>query len=99
MVDAVTPEERNAVSWQRVEAALDLLLALPAGEREAATLRIADGGMAPGTRLGAWAVVEPIGRGGMGQVYRGRRADGQFEQDVAIKVARADAARAWQRFP
>lgn len=56
-------------------------------------------GMAPGTRLGAWAVVETIGRGGMGQVYRGRRADGQFEQEVAIKVARADSAAAWQRFP
>src|ERR1700756_250516 len=137
MVNAVTPEDRSSVSWQRVEAALDRLLALPVQEREAATLRIADGdaapagqlpallahmatessvldrpaaellssatasdsGLTPGTRLGAWAVVEAIGRGGMGQVYRGRRADGQFEQDVAIKVARADSATAWQRFP
>ena len=137
MVNAVTPEDRSSVSWQRVEAALDLLLALPADEREAATLRVADGdpalaaelrsllahmategsvldrpaaellspstsfdsGLAPGTRLGAWAIVEAIGRGGMGQVYRGRRADGQFEQDVAIKVARADSITAWQRFP
>ena len=56
-------------------------------------------GLAPGTRLGPWAIVETIGHGGMGQVYRGRRADGQFEQEVAIKVARADSAAAWQRFP
>jgi len=56
-------------------------------------------GLAPGTRLGPWEIVDVIGQGGMGQVYRGRRADGQFEQEVAIKLARADSAAAWQRFP
>jgi tetratricopeptide (TPR) repeat protein/predicted Ser/Thr protein kinase len=72
-------------------------------DRPAAALLVSSGpgvhSLTPGTRLGAWAVVETIGRGGMGQVYRGRRADGQFEQDVAIKLARADSAMAWQRFP
>ena len=55
-------------------------------------------GLAPGTRLGPWRIVEPIGRGGMGEVYRAERADGPFEQRVAIKLMRADAARLMARF-
>lgn len=41
-----------------------------------------------GQRLGPWRIVSPIARGGMGEVYRAERADGQFEQQVAIKVLR-----------
>ncbi|MEM7483308.1 MAG: serine/threonine-protein kinase [Acidobacteriota bacterium] len=41
--------------------------------------------LAPGTRAGAWEVVSEIGRGGMGWVYRARRADGLYEQTVALK--------------
>jgi eukaryotic-like serine/threonine-protein kinase len=39
-----------------------------------------------GERLGAYAVVRELGRGGMGAVYLAERADGQFEKRVAIKV-------------
>lgn len=39
-----------------------------------------------GTRLGAYRVVRRIGSGGMGIVYLAERADGQFEQRVALKV-------------
>ena len=38
-----------------------------------------------GDRLGPWAVTDEVGHGGMGRVYRGRRVDGAFEMDVAIK--------------
>src|SRR5204862_7910035 len=37
-------------------------------------------------RVGAYRIVERIGRGGMGAVYRGERAAGDFEHVVAIKV-------------
>ncbi len=39
-----------------------------------------------GRRIGAYLIVDEIGRGGMGAVYRARRADEQFEKIVAIKV-------------
>ncbi|HKQ20148.1 MAG TPA: serine/threonine-protein kinase, partial [Candidatus Eisenbacteria bacterium] len=38
-----------------------------------------------GRMLGPWRVLHQIGRGGMGSVYVGERADGAFEQRVAIK--------------
>jgi serine/threonine protein kinase len=37
-------------------------------------------------RIGAYEIVREIGRGGMGAVYLARRADGQFEKEVAIKL-------------
>ena len=43
-----------------------------------------------GQRLGAFALVREIGHGGMGTVYLADRADGQFDQRVAIKVVRGD---------
>lgn len=44
-----------------------------------------------GQRIGAYDVVELLGEGGMGQVYLAERADGSFDQQVAIKVIRASA--------
>jgi serine/threonine-protein kinase len=39
-----------------------------------------------GRQLGPWRVVAHIADGGMGAVYRAERADGQYEQQVAVKV-------------
>jgi Tol biopolymer transport system component len=47
--------------------------------------------LAPGTRLGQYEIVAPIGAGGMGEVYRAR--DPRLDRDVAIKVLSADLAR------
>src|SRR5580692_1299044 len=46
-----------------------------------------------GTRLGPYEILAPIGKGGMGQVYRAR--DPRLNRDVAIKVS---AARFSERF-
>lgn len=37
-------------------------------------------------QLGPYHLIEPLGRGGMGQVWLAERRDGAFEQRVAIKV-------------
>jgi serine/threonine protein kinase/tetratricopeptide (TPR) repeat protein len=42
-----------------------------------------------GRRVGAYQIVEQIGTGGMGEVYRAFRADDQYRKDVALKVIRA----------
>ena len=40
--------------------------------------------LTPGSRLGPYEIVAPLGAGGMGEVYRAR--DSRLERDVAIKV-------------
>jgi non-specific serine/threonine protein kinase/serine/threonine-protein kinase len=42
-----------------------------------------------GRRVGPYSVVEQIGSGGMGEVYRAVRADDQYEKVVALKFVRA----------
>ena len=44
--------------------------------------------MAPGTRLGPYEIIAPIGAGGMGEVYRAR--DTRLGRDVAVKVLPSD---------
>jgi len=53
-----------------------------------------------GRRLGPYRVTSLVAHGGMGQVYRAERADGQYEQQVAVKLMHhgADQAGAAARF-
>ncbi|MEN1728957.1 MAG: serine/threonine-protein kinase [Pseudomonadota bacterium] len=39
-----------------------------------------------GELLGPWRIIELIGQGGMARVYRAERADGAYQQDVAVKL-------------
>jgi len=48
-------------------------------------------------RLGPWRVRRPIGSGGSASVYLGERADGAFEQRVAIKLLRSGVLDASER--
>jgi eukaryotic-like serine/threonine-protein kinase len=45
-----------------------------------------------GARVGPYRLLEPIGEGGMGVVFLAERADGQYEQQVAIKFVQGGAA-------
>jgi serine/threonine protein kinase/tetratricopeptide (TPR) repeat protein len=42
----------------------------------------------PGKQIGHYRLLERIGTGGMGDVWRAERGDGEFEQQVAIKLIR-----------
>jgi tetratricopeptide (TPR) repeat protein len=53
-------------------------LADPEADQTVADLR--------GTLIGRYRLLEEIGRGGMGAVWLAERADGQFEQRVALKL-------------
>src|SRR5580765_80905 len=45
-----------------------------------------------GRRFGPYSILREIGRGGMGSVFLAARADGEFEQQVALKIIRPSFA-------
>jgi eukaryotic-like serine/threonine-protein kinase len=53
-----------------------------------------------GKRIGAYQLIEQVGSGGMGEVYRAIRVDDEYQKQVAIKLIRVgkDSAFVVQRF-
>jgi serine/threonine protein kinase/Tol biopolymer transport system component len=51
--------------------------------------------MSSGDRLGPYEILAPIGKGGMGEVYRAR--DPRLNRDVAIKVSNAQFSERFER--
>jgi tetratricopeptide (TPR) repeat protein len=51
-----------------------------------------------GARLGPYEIIRTIGRGGMGEVFLARRADREFDKQVAIKLMRAGLDTEARRF-
>ena len=49
-----------------------------------------DGSSLIGRLFSQYRIVEKVASGGMGDVYRAVRADGQYSQQVALKIVRAD---------
>lgn len=54
--------------------------------------------LSQGSLIGIWRIERLLGRGGMGEVYLATRADGAFEQRVAIKLVGAHAVAHIGRF-
>jgi len=71
---------------QELRAELETMLAAmaPLGIERLAPVEPADPMV--GTAIGHWRLVEALGRGGMGAVYRAERADGEFHHRAALKL-------------
>ena len=105
---ALSPDELDAFLDRLGDAELrDALRALLSGTTRTGALdrdsgayaaRLIDaGGGLEGVLLGPWRVGALIGSGGMASVFAATRADGAFEQQVAIKVLRHGLHDAWER--
>jgi serine/threonine-protein kinase len=74
------------------DAGREALLDVPAVEYAAGLVRAVSeasdelGEEQPGDRIGPYRIIREIGRGGMGRVFLADRADGEFEQQVALKL-------------
>ncbi|MFH5804492.1 protein kinase [Alienimonas sp. DA493] len=78
---------RPGAPFEDADLAETLPLSAPPADRGAA---INPGELRPGTRLGHFRIEAPLGRGGMGAVYRA--LDLSLERYVAVKVIRPDRA-------
>ncbi|MEO8099868.1 MAG: protein kinase [Acidobacteriota bacterium] len=52
--------------------------------------------LTPGTKLGPYQIVDALGAGGMGEVYRAH--DSRLRRDVAIKIVQHGDHATWERF-
>lgn len=97
---ALDIDEAARADWLRAQfpgdsalvEAIEALLAADAVAPAAMPTELPDGAgstiITPPERIGAYRLIEPIGGGGMGEVWRAERADGLFEHEVAIKLMR-----------
>jgi serine/threonine protein kinase len=87
-VDSLLASHQEAGTGFLNKPALDLKSAVPPAPARA------------GRRIGVYQILEEIGRGGMGEVYRAVRADGHFTKEVAVKLVRGgfDTAFVLERF-
>jgi eukaryotic-like serine/threonine-protein kinase len=65
-------------------------MSVTAGEFSGDIFASGDGDALLKQRIGAYEIVSELGYGGMGAVYLAERADGKFEQTVAVKMLRRE---------
>lgn len=58
----------------------------PAGTAAISWALLGSTQLAAGQRCGNYRLIEPIGQGGMGSVWRGERIDGLYQSQVAVKL-------------
>ena len=64
----------------------DFLNAPPRLETDAARAGAEAAGLGPGTPIGPYRLLRPLGAGGMAEVWLAERSDGAFQRRVAIKL-------------
>jgi len=82
-------DDRTLIVDRRVDELVQGLLAEPESRVDVADFA--------GQRFGAWRAGDLLGRGGMGVVLHGERADGRFDKHVAIKLLDPGAVSAAER--
>ena len=92
VLDGLAPTLREAVEGRLRDALRDDPLLDHPEAALAGLAAITD--WARGQRVGPYRIDALIGEGGMGRVFRARRADGAYDQTVAIKVVRQSLALA-----
>ncbi|HPK65052.1 MAG TPA: serine/threonine-protein kinase [Thermoanaerobaculia bacterium] len=76
----------DAALSHRLEAAVGHGAADWLAAQRAAAPEPGAGGDLAGSRLGVWRLERPLGRGGMAEVWAASRADGEYRQEVAVKL-------------
>jgi Tol biopolymer transport system component/serine/threonine protein kinase len=84
--DTALRAEVNSLLASYEEAGDEFMDGPPRDEPPAATLKPHDPFV--GLKIGPYRVIEEVGHGGMGTVFRAVRADDSFRQQVAIKIVR-----------
>ncbi len=96
------PDQREALLAEIPPDLREEVVLLLAAHESAGSFLSASGGagLQDGERIGPYLLLEKIGDGGMGTVYRARRDDGEFHREVAIKLVggRLFAPEAERRF-
>ena len=97
-VEALIAADRGAgPSFLEAPVTLDAAMLDASGEGAGANVSPSE---MEGRRVGAWRLLRELGRGGMGAVYLAERADGAYEQQVALKLIKRglDTDEILQRF-
>lgn len=81
-----------AEAWALLQASGPLEGAVPHLDSLLAQVPVDGSAIGPGQQLGPWQITAHLAEGGMGQVFAGQRADGLYQQQVAIKLIHARAA-------
>ena len=86
-LDAPAGQREALLAEAPAEVRAEVLLLLAAHESAGSFLNPSgDALLRDGERIGPYVLLENIGTGGMGAVYRARRDDGEFHREVAIKL-------------
>jgi serine/threonine-protein kinase len=64
----------------------DPLVTLPKVGADDERVSAAASELGPGSRVGPYELIKPLGAGGMAEVWLARRADGAFKREVALKL-------------
>lgn len=86
---AIRREVESLLTGSEAHGAADRLSEALSGE-SARRARGGEAELAPGTTVDRYRIERLIAHGGMGAVYLARRADGEMEYDVALKMLRED---------